>query len=366
MSLLGSAGLLFATAGCFSGSDAAQGGGAFGAVDLTGAGSTLINPIMAKWATDYAALTGIRVNYQSIGSGGGIRQLSELIVDFGATDSPMSAEEEAKAKGGRVLHLPIIVASVVVAYHLPGVDQPLRLTGDLIAEMYLGEITNWNDPRIAALNPGVELPDRDVLPVYRTDGSGTTFIFTSFLAGTSERWANGPGVGKAVRWPRGVGLGGKGNEGVALLVKDTPGAIGYTEYAYATQNRLPMAAIRSAGGDFITPSIEATTAAAVAALRNAPDTGDLTMSLINQPDPEAYPIAAFSWLLVYEQQQDSVKARKLADFIRWVVTEGDQQARQLDYTPIPPGLAELVLERLERVVPETPRAASGPESQVTP
>lgn len=337
-----------AASGCW-GSEA--GGGVFGAVDLTGAGSTFINPIMSKWATDYAALTGVRVNYQSIGSGGGIRQLSELVVDFGATDSPMNASEEANAKGGPVMHLPIIIGSVVLAYNLPELSEPLNLSGELISEIYLGEITRWDDARIAALNPGVALPDRDVLPVYRTDGSGTTFIFTSFLGSTSGRWNAGPGVGKAVRWPRGVGLGGKGNEGIAMLVKDTPGAIGYTEYAYATQNELAMASIRSATGAFIPPTIEATMAAAATALQSVPDTSDLKLSLIDQPDDAAYPIAAFSWLLVYENPPDTLKARKLADFIRWIVTEGADQARALDYTPIPPNLAELVLERVERISP---------------
>ncbi len=326
-------------------------GGGGGGVDLTGAGSTFINPIMSKWATDYAARTGIRVNYQSIGSGGGIRQLSEGTVDFGATDSPMTAAEAKRARGGRVLHLPVIIGSVVLAYNLPGVEQPINLSGELIAEMYLGEISRWNDPRIAAANPGVALPARDILPVYRTDGSGTTFIFTSYLASTSPRWANGPGAGKAVRWPRSVGLGGKGTEGVAMLVKDTPGAIGYTEFAYAHHNGLAMAPIANAAGAFIAPTIEATMAAASAALAGLPDSSDLKLSLINQPGPGAYPIASFSWLLVYADQTNEVNARKLADFIRWAITEGDVQARALDYTPIPPQLANLVRARLELVSP---------------
>lgn len=350
MILVGSVLAPLVVSGC-SGTN--TGSGVFGAVDLTGAGSTFINPIMSKWASDYARLTGVRVNYQSIGSGGGIRQLSELVVDFGATDSPMNAAEEAGARGGRVLHLPIIIGSVVIAYNLPELDAPLRLSGDLIADMYLGLIESWNDPRIAALNPGVALPDRDVLPVYRTDGSGTTFIFTSFLGSTSDRWNTGPGVGKAVRWPKGVGLGGKGNEGIAMLVKDTPGAVGYTEYAYATQNDLAMASIRNGGGEFIPPTIEATMAAAEAALKSVPDTSDFKLSLINQPDADAYPIAAFSWLLVYETPQDTVKARKLADFVRWTITDGAAQARALEYTPIPPRLIEMVLARLEAITPSS-------------
>lgn len=337
--------LLSACAGADGGS------GVFRAVDLTGAGSTFVNPIMSKWASDYAGITGIRVNYQSIGSGGGIRQLSEQVVDFGATDSPMTPAEEANAKGGKVLHIPIIIGSVVLAYNLPEVEQQLRLSGDLIADMYLGEITRWDDPRIQALNPAVQLPDRDVLPVYRTDGSGTTFIFTSFLGSTSDRWNAGPGVGKAVRWPRGIGLGGKGNEGIAMLVKDTPGAIGYTEYAYATQNRLAMASIRSAAGNFVPPTIEATMAAADVALESVPDTSDLKLSLINQPGEAAYPIAAFTWLIVYETPSDIAKARKLAAFIRWSITEGDDRARALEYTPIPPKLVDIVLDRLERIAP---------------
>src|SRR5258705_11276715 len=229
-------------------------------VDLTGAGATFPYPIYSKWFSDYATLTGVKINYQSIGSGGGIRQLSEGTVDFGASDSPMSDEDMSKAKGGPIMHFPTVLGAVVITYNVPGVTQPLKLTGPVIADIFGGKITKWNDPRIATLNPGVALPASDILVVHRSDGSGTTFVFSDYLAAVSPAWAKNPGKGKELQWPAGIGA--KGNEGVAGQVKQTPGSIGYVELAYARQNRLPYAHVRNAAGQFVEPSIQSVTSAA--------------------------------------------------------------------------------------------------------
>ena len=332
-------------AACGGGDDAANGGG--GGVDLTGAGATFPYPIYSRWFSDYAQESGVRINYANLGSGAGIRQLSEQTVDFGATDSPMTAEELAAAKGGAVLHVPTVIGAVAVAYNLPAVTQPLKLTGDVIADMFLGRITKWNDPRIAATNPGVALPAQDILVVQRTDGSGTTYIFTDYLAAVSPAWANGPGRGKQVNWP--VGLGAKGNEGVAAQVKQTEGAIGYTELTYVEQNRLQAAHVRNAAGNFVAPTLENIQAAAAGAIAAMPDTTDFRVSIVNAPGANAYPISSFTWLLVYRDQADSVKARKLTDFVRWALTAGDSTAAALDYAPLPDALQARVLQRLDSV-----------------
>ena len=243
-------------------------------VDLTGAGATFPYPIYSKWVSDYATKTGIKINYQSIGSGGGIQQLCAQTVDFGASDAPMSDAEIANAKGGPVLHIPTVLGAVVITYNVPGVTQQLKLTGELVADIFLGKITKWNDPRIAALNAGAKLPSTDILVVHRSDGSGTTYIFTDYLSAVSAAWKSGPGKGKDVQWP--VGLGGKGNEGVAGAVKQTPGSVGYIELAYARQNNLPTAAVKNAAGQFVSPSIESTTAAAA---------GELGLSNLNCQRP---------------------------------------------------------------------------------
>src|SRR3954470_10459507 len=242
------------------------------AQDLTGAGATFPYPLYSKWFSDYAAKTGVKINYQSIGSGGGIRQLSERTVDFGATDAPMSDAELAKAKGGPVLHIPTVLGAVVVTYNVPSLTKPLRLDGATLANVFLGGITKWNDARIAALNPGTKLPASDILVVHRSDGSGTSYVFTDYLSAASPEWATKPGKGKEVQWP--VGLGGKGNEGVAGQVKQLPGSIGYVELAYAKQNGLAYADIRNAQGQFVTPSIAAVTAAAAGAAAALPANTD--------------------------------------------------------------------------------------------
>jgi phosphate transport system substrate-binding protein len=313
-------------------------------VDLTGAGATFPYPIYSKWFADYAAKTGVKINYQSIGSGGGIRQLSEMTVDFGASDAPMSDAELGKAKGGAVLHFPTVLGADVVTYNIPGVNRSLNLSGDVVADIFLGTITKWNDARIRALNPGVTLPTADILVVHRTDGSGTTYIFTDYLTSVSPAWAAGPGKGKEVKWP--VGLGGKGNEGVAGQVKQTPGSIGYVEVAYAIQNKLPYAAIRNASGQFVRPTLASITAAAAGAAKKLGKGTDYRVSIVNAPGKDAYPISSFTWLLVYQNQQDATKAKKLTDFMRWALTQGEQSAASLNYAPLPKNIVGDLLQRL--------------------
>lgn len=321
--------------------------GSSGSVDLTGAGATFPYPIYRKWFSAYDSITNVKINYQSIGSGGGIRQLSEQTVDFGASDAPMTDEELAKAKGGPILHFPTVLGADVVTYNLQGVTQPLRLTGELIADIFLGKVTKWNDRRIAVLNSGSALPNADILVVHRSDGSGTTFIFTDYLATVSPAWAAGPGRGKEVQWP--VGLGGKGNEGVAGQVKQTPGAIGYVELAYAHQNNLPIAHVQNAAGSFVEPTIESITAAAAGALATFGDSSDYRVSIVNAGGATSYPISSFTWLLVYQNQRDAVKGRKLLDFLRWMYGDGQALAPALDYAPLPDELRRRLTDRLATV-----------------
>lgn len=336
------------TAACSG--DSNEAGGAAGAarsggVDLTGAGATFPYPLYSKWFSNYADETGIRINYQSIGSGGGIRQLSEQTVDFGASDSPMTDEELAKAAGGAVLHIPTVLGAVVIAYNLPELQQPLKLDGPTLADIFLGRITRWNDARIAQLNPGTALPATDILVVHRSDGSGTTYIFSDYLSKVSPAWASGPGTGKELRWP--VGLGAKGNEGVSAQVKQLPGAVGYTELAYARQNQLPVASIRNKAGAFVAPSAETITAAAEGAMAELGPESDYRISVVNAEGASAYPISSFTWLLVYAQPQDSVKAKKLGDFVKWALTTGQQSAASLDYAPLPQALREQLIARVD-------------------
>ena len=317
-----------------------------GSVDLTGAGATFPYPLYSKWFSDYAAKTGIRINYQSIGSGGGIRQLSEGTVDFGASDSPMKDDEIAKAKGP-VMHIPTVLGAVAVTYNLPGVAGSLKLTGDALSDIFAGKITKWNDSRIAATNTGVKLPSSDVLVVHRTDGSGTTYVFTDYLTSVSKTWAAGPGKGKEVAWP--VGLGGKGNEAVSGQVKQTPGAIGYVELAYAKQNNLPVALIRNSSGNFVAPSADGATAAAAGIADKLPPNTDYRLSIVNAPGAQAYPISSFTWILVYRDQSDAAKGKKLVDFLRWALTDGEKQATRLDYAPLPAAMTTRLLARLDSI-----------------
>src|SRR5437762_4039193 len=314
-------------------------------VDLTGAGATFPYPIYSKWFSDYAQADGIKINYQSIGSGGGIRQLSEQTVDFGATDSPMSDQELANAKGGPVLHFPTVMGAVVITYNLPGVTKPLNLSGDAIADIFSGKITKWNDARIVAQNRGVSLPNSDVLVVHRSDGSGTTYIFSDYLAAVSPSWASDLGKGKEIKWP--VGLGGKGNEGVAGQVKQMPGSIGYVELAYAKQNKLAYANVRNAAGRYVAPSIASVTAAA--ASMKLPKNTDYRVSNVNAPGNDSYPISSMTWILVYQNQSDRAKGAKLVNFLRRAYKDGEKAASSLDYAPLPAPMVAQLQNRLKTI-----------------
>ena len=323
-----------------------QAGGGGGGVDLTGAGATFPYPLYSKWMSDYVEEKGVRINYQSIGSGGGIQQLLARTVDFGASDAPMNDDELSRA-GAPILHFPMTLGSVAVSYNLPSVQQPLRLAGDVVADMFLGRITRWNDPRIAATNAGVTLPDEPLLPVHRSDGSGTTYVFTEYLSAVSPQWKAGPGTGKDVAWPTGIGA--KGNEGVAAQIKSSPGTVGYIEIVYANQNRLQTAQIQNRSGNFVAPSPGATTAAAASVADTLSESTDYRISIIDAAGEQAYPISSFTWILVYRDQRDSVKARKLVDFLRWAVTDGQEAATALDYGPLPQQMRDRLVQRLDSV-----------------
>lgn len=313
-------------------------------IQLTGAGATFPYPIYSKWFSEYAAKTGVQINYQSIGSGGGIRQLTEGTVDFGASDAPMTDEEMSKLKVP-VIHVPTVLGAVVMTYNIPEVTKPLRLTGDEIADIYLGKITKWNDPRLAASNPGVKLPSQDILVVHRSDGSGTTYIFSDYLSSVSPTWKQAPGTGKELQWP--VGIGGKGNEGVTGQVKQTPYAIGYVELAYARQNKLPYASVKNAAGAFIEPTIEAVTAAAATA--KLPPTTDFRVSIVNAPGAAAYPICSFTFLLVPKSYSNAAKGKALIDFVKWAIHDGEKEAAALDYAPLPGRVVTMLDQRLTTI-----------------
>jgi phosphate transport system substrate-binding protein len=311
-------------------------------VTLTGAGSTFVFPIFSRWFNAFAQEHPVRVNYGSIGSGGGIQQFTEGTVDFGASDAPMNDDELARVPG--TLHLPVVMGAVVVTYNLPQMGRPLRLDGATAAGLFLGEIRRWDDPRIAALNPGVTLPAADVIVVHRSDGSGTTYVFSDYLASVSPQWLDRVGVGKSLRWPTGVGA--RGNEGVTGQVRQTPGAIGYVEQVYARQQGLPMAAVQNASGEFVEPSIEATRAAAArldAMVRAQPD---LRFSIVNAAAPGAYPVTGWVYVLARPHMENCGRARALRDVFTWAVTEGDSHAEELNYAPVPESVSEIVRQRL--------------------
>jgi phosphate transport system substrate-binding protein len=316
--------------------------GAGGAV-LTGAGATFPNPIYTKWFDAYARETGVRINYQSIGSGGGIRQFTEGTVDFGATDGPMTDAQIAAVKGN-VRHIPTVLGAVVVTYNLPSVGgTSLRFDGATLADVFLGRITRWNDRRIAALNPRVALPAQDIIVIHRSDGSGTTYIFTDYLAKISGEWKEKVGHATSVKWP--TGLGGKGNEGVTQLVKQSEGSVGYVELIYAISNGLPAALLRNAAGGFVEPTLKSVTAAAAAATLG-PDT-DFRVSITNAPGAAAYPISSFTWLLLPKVPRAADKFKALEDFVRWMLTPAAQRmAADLQYAPLPVPVIELVQKRL--------------------
>jgi phosphate transport system substrate-binding protein len=296
---------------------------------LTGAGATFPYPIYSKWAYEYQKVSGVGLNYQSIGSGGGIQQISNKTVDFGASDAPLKGED-LDSKG--LIQFPMIMGGVVPVFNLPGIEtNVLKLDGEAFARIYLGEIKNWNDPAIAKLNPGLKLPAKEITVVHRSDGSGTSFIFTNYLSKVSAHWKNKVGFGTAVDWP--VGLGGKGNEGVASYVRQVEGSIGYVEYAYALQNKMSTALLQNRDGAFVAPTAQAFQAAAANAdWQKADHFGAI---LTDQPGKESWPITGASFILIYKQQGDAAKAKAMLKFFDWCYRNGQELAASLDYIPIP-------------------------------
>jgi phosphate transport system substrate-binding protein len=326
-----------------SGAAVADAGARGGQGTLTGAGATFPYPIYDKWFKEYSRKTGVQINYQSIGSGGGIRQFTQGTVDFGGTDGPMSDEQIAGVQGN-VLHIPTVLGAVVLTYNLKAIGTArLRLDGPTIADIFLGKITKWNDPRLAALNPGVALPDADVLVVHRSDGSGTTFVFVDYLSKISPEWKSKVGLATSVNWP--TGLGGKGNEGVTQQVQQLEGAIGYVELVYARGTNLAHALVKNSAGQFVEAQLEAVTAAAAGATLSS--TTDFRVSITNAEGPTSYPIASYTWLLLKPDNPEAAKGKLIRDFLVWMVTpEAQQMAQQLGYAPLPKETSDLVKARI--------------------
>jgi phosphate transport system substrate-binding protein len=307
------------------------GGGSSSEIRLQGAGATFPNPLYQKWLSEYGKLNpNVKIDYQSIGSGGGIKQIQARTVDFGASDSPMK-DDDLKAAPGEILHIPTVLGAVVITYNLAGVSQPLRFTPDVIADIFLGKIKKWSDPRLKTDNPGVTLPDSDITVVHRSDGSGTSAVFTDYLSKVSPEWKEKVGSGTSPNWP--VGIGGKGNEGVTGQVKQTPNTIGYVELAYAGQNKLPVALVKNKTLNFVEPSIDAVTAAAAGSIATTPD--DLRVSITDAAGATAYPISSYTYILVYKAQPDQVKGKALIDFLWWGIHDGEKFAKNLQYAPLP-------------------------------
>lgn len=318
-----------------------RGGGA-GVARLQGAGATFPNPLYQKWLSEYGKINpNIKIDYQSIGSGGGIKQIKEQTVDFGASDSPMSVED-LKSAPSPILHIPTVLGAVVLTYNLQGIQQPLRFSPDVIADIFMGKIKRWDDARIKADNAGVNLPAADISVVHRSDGSGTSAVFTDYLSKVSPEWKSQVGTGTSPKWP--VGLGGKGNEGVTGQVKQTPNTIGYVELAYAVQNKLPVALIKNSSGNFIEPSLDAVTAAAAESIATTPE--DLRVSITNVGGANAYPIASYTYILAYQEQRDAAKGKALVDFLWWGIHEGEKYAKDLQYAPLP----EEIVKRAEQKI----------------
>lgn len=328
---------LIALVGCGKQSGTPQTGTSSSAsAALTGAGATFPYPIYSKWFDEYQKVSGVRINYQSIGSGAGIQQLKAKTVDFGASDAPLS-DEEIRSMPGAVVHIPTVAGAVVLIYNTQGVGKSLRLTPDAISGIFLGKIKSWDDPAIKDANPGIKLPKLPVFVAHRSDGSGTSYIFTNYLAEISGEWKSKVGAGKSVKWP--VGIGGKGNEGVAGIVKQTPGTIGYVELAYAVQNNLPYADVQNKAGLFIKPSIESTTAAAEGAASDMKK--DIRVSIVNSPVKNAYPIAGFTYILLYKDQPDAKKGKALVEFLEWAIHDGQKMAKPLLYAPLPANVVSI-------------------------
>jgi phosphate transport system substrate-binding protein len=311
---------------------------------LNGAGATFPYPMYSKWFSEYHnAHPDIQINYQSIGSGGGIRQVLAGTVDFGASDGPMSDEQLSQSKV-KILHIPTVLGAVVPAYNVPGLSAEVKFTPEILSGIFLGRITNWNDKVIASANKDVKFPDQPIIVVHRSDGSGTTYIFTDYLSKISADWANGPGKGTSIKWP--VGLGGKGNEGVAGTVRQMAGAIGYVELIYAVQNKIPYGPVKNAAGNFVKASLESVTEAA-GSVKTMP--ADFRVSITNAPGKEAYPIASFTWLLIPAQSKDAAKGKIIADFLNWMVDDGQKMTAALTYAPLPGNVAEKVKAEIKQV-----------------
>ena len=315
-------------------------------LQINGAGATFPYPIYSKWFSEYNKLhPNVQINYQSIGSGGGIRQLTNETVFFGASDGPMT-NDQILAAPSRILHFPTVLGGVVPVYNLPGVNAEVHFTGKALAGIFLGKVTKWNDASIANANPGVNLPSMEITVVHRSDGSGTSYIFADYLAKVSPEWKKTVGVATSLNWPTGVGA--KGNEGVSGLVKQTPGAIGYVELIYATQNNISYGSVQSMAGEFVRASVESVTNAASASSgKNMP--ADFRVSITNAPGANTYPISSFTWLLLYENAKDKTRSRAMVDFVRWALTDGQKFAPALGYAPLPAGVVALEMEALKRV-----------------
>ena len=321
---------------------------ALGQTTLNGAGATFPYPMYSKWFSEYHKLhSDVQINYQSIGSGGGIRQLTEGTVDFGASDMPMTDQQltEAQTKlKTKVLNIPTVLGAVVPAYNIPGVSGEVKFTPEALAEIFLGRITKWNDKAITSANPGVNFPDKDIIVVHRSDGSGTTFIFTDYLSKVSADWKSQVGSGTSVKWP--IGLGGKGNEGVAGSIRQLQGSIGYVELIYAAQNNIPYGSVRNAAGNFLKASLEGVTAAAASAPKIP---ADFRASITNAPGKDAYPISSFTWLLLPAQSKDPARGKMLADFLNWMVADGQKMTTALSYASLPENVAAKVKEAIKQV-----------------
>ncbi len=306
-----------------------------GTITLQGAGATFPNPLYQKWVSEYGKLhPNVRIDYQSIGSGGGIKQIQAQTVDFGASDAPMS-DADLKATPGELLHIPTVLGAVVVTYNVASITQPLHLSPEVLADIFLGNVKKWDDARLKQDNPGINLPAADITVVHRADGSGTSYVFTDYLSKVSTEWKDKVGTDKSPKWP--VGQGGKGNEGVTGQIKQQPNTIGYVELAYAVQNKLPAALIKNASGKFVEPSIDAVTAAAASASAQTPD--DLRVSITNSAGENAYPISSYTYILAYKDQKNAEKGKALVDFLWWGIHDGEQFAKDLQYAPLP---AEIV------------------------
>ena len=333
---------LLPLAGCGD-SSVNSGPGTNAEIRLQGAGATFPNPLYQKWFSEYNKVTpNAKFDYQSIGSGGGVKQITAKTVDFGGSDAPMK-EEEIKAVQGEILHIPTVLGAVVVTYNLPSISTELKLTPEAIAGIYLGSITKWNDPAITSSNPGVSLPAATINPVHRSDGSGTSFIWTEYLSKVSPEWKDKIGAGGMVNWPS-VGMGAKGSEGLTGQVKQTPNSLGYVELIYAEQNKLPYALVKNAAGEFIKPSLDSVTAAASSTANQMPD--DLRVSITNAPGKDAYPISSYTYFLVYKEQPDQAKGKALVDFLWWSLHDGEQMAKPLLYSPLP---AEVVTKAEQKI-----------------